>query len=244
VKTIKPTATTLSLRPTTAGTYVYTITCGGTQSASVTLTVTGSTKTATTTTFTTSPTAPLCGQTVDASVTVTGTQGVPTGTVTFYVGSLVISPALSLSGGKVTWDASTAGVAAGTYPVDVVYSGDANNDSSTSSAKNVTLTANSTSTTLSITPNPIDTGSSATLLAVVARTGSGATGVPAGTVNFYAAGSLLLNSTPVTLNGQGQATYTASTNGVPAGTYPITAVYSPDAEDKTSTSNVVEEVVN
>jgi Bacterial Ig-like domain (group 3) len=242
VKTIKPTATTLSLKPT-AGTYVYTITCGGMQSASTTLTVTGSTKTATTTAITATPASLPVGNTVTLSAKVTGTSGTPTGTVSFYYGSTLLHTS-TLSDGTGTFAASTTGLPAGTYGISATYSGDAANDgSSTTKNANVTLTNNTTSTALTVTPNPIAAGGTATLVAIVARTNQGATGIPGGTVNFYV-DTTLLNPTPIKVNSQGHATFSASTNGIGAGTYPVHAQYSGDNGDAASTSNTVMVVLN
>ena len=238
IKTIKPTATTLSLKPANGGTYVYTITCGGSQTASVTLTVTGTTKTATTTAVSAAPSTLSVGNTVTLTAKVTGTSGTPTGTVNFYYGSLLIHTS-TLSAGSGTYAASTAGLPAGTYGISATYSGDANNDaSSTTKDANVTLTNNTTSTVLTVTPNPVAAGGTATLEAAVSRTNSGATGIPGGTVNFYV-DTTLLNPTPIKLNGQGQAILSASTNGIAAGDYPVHAVYSGENGDNASTSNTV-----
>jgi uncharacterized repeat protein (TIGR03803 family) len=238
VKTIKPTATTLSLKPANAGTYVYTITCGGTQSASATLTVTGSNKTNTTTAISVSPTSTTVGNTVTFSATVKGTSGTPTGSVSFYFNGILLHTS-TLSNGTGLYPIATTGLPAGTYGLSASYSGDGNNNaSSTTSNANVTLTNNTTATVLTITPNPPAVGGTVTMEAVVSRTNQGATGIPGGTVNFYV-GTGLLNSTPAKVNAQGQATFSIGTTGVPTGSYPIHAVYSGENGDNASTSNTV-----
>jgi len=243
IKTIKPTATTLSLKPANGGTYVYTITCGGSQTASVTLTVTGTTKTATTTAVSAAPTTLSVGNTVTLSAKVTGTSGTPTGTVSFYYGSTLLHTS-TLSAGTGSYTASTTGLPAGSYEISATYSGDANNDaSSTTTDAKVMLTNNTTSTVLTVTPNPIAAGGNASLEAVVTRTNSGATGIPGGTVNFYA-GTTLINSTPIKLNSQGQAIFSASTSGIAAGDYPVHAVYSGENGDTASTSNTVTAILD
>jgi Na+-driven multidrug efflux pump len=76
-----------------------------------------------------------------------------------------------------------------------------------------------------------------TLTATVNRPAAGASGTPTGSVTFYANGSDALAT--VKLNASGVATLTASSNGYPAGTYPITAKYLGDSSDTTSTSTAV-----
>jgi hypothetical protein len=88
------------------------------------------------------------------------------------------------------------------------------------------------STTVTASPNPGSQGQPVTLTATVARTGSGVTGIATGTVNFYYQ-SLLLGSG--TLNPSGIASYAASTAGVPAGSYAVTAQYAGDSSDVAST---------
>jgi hypothetical protein len=71
------------------------------------------------------------------------------------------------------------------------------------------------------------------LTATVKRSTSGATGTPTGTVTFYAGTTVIGTSS---LNSSGVAAFTASTKGIGAGTYSVTAKYSGDANDTTSTS--------
>ena len=92
-----------------------------------------------------------------------------------------------------------------------------------------TLTVgDTTSTTLTASPNPVTPPASVTLTATV--TGSGK---PTGSVTFLY-GSTTLGTAK--LNSGGVATFAASSNGVPAGSYAITAKYSGDSENITSTS--------
>jgi len=88
-----------------------------------------------------------------------------------------------------------------------------------------------TTITLTATPQTVTPPGNVQLAATVARTGSN--GVPTGTVTFYYE-TLALGS--ATLNGSGVATLSASSSGVAAGSYAITAQYSGDAEDAASTS--------
>jgi uncharacterized repeat protein (TIGR03803 family) len=102
-----------------------------------------------------------------------------------------------------------------------------------SASTQVTVNAVTPSTTtLTASPNPATVGQSVTLTATV--TGSGAT--PTGSVTFSAGGNTLGNE-PV--NGSGVAVLTASTAGIPAGSYPVIATYSGDGTYAKSTSNTV-----
>ena len=161
------------------------------------------------------------------STTVTSKGDVtPTGTVTYSVGTLTIGTATLTSGvGKFT--ASTAGYAAGNYSVTAKYSGDSKNNAS-STTITVPLLA-PTSTTISASPNPVTPPGQIVLTATVKRTS--ASGTPSsGNVTFYY-GTLSLGSAMVN---NGAASITASTSGLAAGTYKITANYAGDALDAKS----------
>jgi hypothetical protein len=86
---------------------------------------------ATTTALVSSPNPSLVGQTVTFTATVSGAS--PTGTVQFRDGATVLGT-VGLSG--TTAVLSTAALAQGTHPITAVYSGDANNQASTSPVVN------------------------------------------------------------------------------------------------------------
>jgi hypothetical protein len=95
-----------------------------------------------------------------------------------------------------------------------------------------TLTVgDTTSTTLTVMPNPIPANSAVTLSAAVTR--AGGVGVATGSVKFYY-GTDLLGT--VNLNGSGVAKLAASSSGLPAGSYVLDAVYQGDSADVGSTS--------
>ena len=93
----------------------------------------------------------------------------------------------------------------------------------------------STTTTVTASANPSTIGSAVTFTATVAA----GVGTPTGTVTFMN-GATSLGT--FALNGAGVATL--STSALPLGTTSITAVYSGDAGDATSTSAVYSQVVN
>jgi len=91
-----------------------------------------------------------------------------------------------------------------------------------------------TSTTLTASPNPVTPPANVTLTATVTRTTG--TGMPTGSVTF-SSGTIVLGK--ASLNGSGVSTLAASSKGVAAGSYPVTAEYSGDAQDAASSSSAV-----
>ncbi len=177
------------------------------------------------------------GQNATLTATVTAGYGVPTGSVSFYSGSLLLARQPLVSGAA-SYTASTATLPAGMYPVTAAYSGDSNYDPATSEPYNITISRAATSTTVNASPATVTPPSSTMLTAQVARTAG--SGTPTGTVTFYSA-TLPIGS--ATLNANGTATLSAATNGIPSGTYPVTAKYSGDNSDSPSTSASVKVTV-
>lgn len=101
----------------------------------------------------------------------------------------------------------------------------------------VISTLPTTTTALTVTPNPAVAGQTVTLTAQV-TTASGST-APTGTVSFMNGSTQLGTGS---LNSSGVATYT--TSSLSASSYPITAVYSGDTNYSGSTSSAVTLVVN
>jgi hypothetical protein len=107
------------------------------------------------------------------TATVTGTN--PTGSVTFSVatlGALGVSP---VSAGKAVLLVSDLPPLLGVFAVQALYSGDANNTTSTSANVTVTITKKTPSIVVSVSPNPVYQGQSLAIRAVVP--GYGATGM-------------------------------------------------------------------
>jgi CubicO group peptidase (beta-lactamase class C family) len=96
-----------------------------------------------------------------------------------------------------------------------------------------------TSTTVAASPNPATVGQSVTLTATVKK--SSGTGSPTGSVTFKTGTTLIGSSN---LNGSGVATFAASSNGLPTGSYPITASYGGDANDAVSNSTATTVTLN
>jgi len=217
----------------TPGKYTFAITCGGTETALGTLTVTSQTVT-TTTTLTASPNPVQSGANITLMATVkkNSGSGTPTGKVAFKYGSDTLATVSLNSSGVATLTAPTTGYPIATYGIVAVYEGDSGDATSTSSTVDVEVVKDTTSTALTITPTSVVIGAEVTLQATVTSTVGGK---PTGSVAFKDGGTTLGT---VNLSG-GVATAKVSSSGYPAGTYNITAVYSGDATQATSTSPAV-----
>jgi len=214
------------------GTYVLAITCGGQESALVTVKVTGG-AVATTSTLTASATNIPAGGVVTLTDTVKKTSGtgVPTGTVTFKSGSTVLYSNKLNESGVLSITASSTGYPNGSYPIVATYAGDANDDASTSNTVTISV-KDATATALTINPTSVKIGANVTLKATVTASKGG---TPTGTVSFMD-GTVNLGTVPVS---GGVASATVSSKGYPAGVYNITAVYSGDSTQAPSTSPAV-----
>ena len=178
-----------------------------------------------------SPNPSIVGQSVVFTATVPA--GV-TGTVQFKDGTTLLGTG-TISGTTATL--ATATLAAGTHPVTAVYGGDANYNTATSTVDNqvvskATLGQNGLANiVLTSSPNPSTVGQSVTFAATVP---SGVTG----TVQFVDGTTTLGTGTIAGTT----ATFTTTT--LAAGTHPVTAVYSGDANYNPATSVVYNQVVN
>ncbi len=179
----------------------------------------------------------LVGQSVTFRATVGSSVGAPPNgeIITFKNGSAVLGSG-TLSGG--TTSLTTSAQAAGIYTITASYGGDANFAGSTSSGLRQVVnstTKAATSTGLVSSLNPSIYGQKVEFTATVTTTGSVP---PTGKVSFvwegYSIGS-------ATLNASGVASLSKSNLNVY--TYPVTAVYSGDANNLGSTSAIVNQVV-
>ncbi len=180
----------------------------------------------TATTVTAAPSPGIAGgpETITATVTVTAGSGTPTGTVTFTSGTTQLGSAPVSNTGTAT---ITPALAQGSYQIVATYSGDANNQGSTSAPLTLNVVQATTQTALVVAPNPALVLATITLTATV--TGNG--GTPTGSMNFLADGNVIGTGT---LSPAGIATFSTAT--LAAGTYAITASYNGDANDAVSTS--------
>ena len=167
------------------------------------------------------------GQSVTLSATVT--PGTATGGVQFLDGSTVLG-AVAVSGGSAALSLSS--LTAGTHSITAVYSGDANDATSTSVVLTQTVNKIASSVALASAANPSTFGQSVALSAAVTP------GTATGSVQFLDGASVLGAATV----SNGAATLSLTT--LSAGAHSITAVYSGDANYLTSTSPAVAQTVN
>ena len=172
------------------------------------------------------------GQSVTFTATVTSGTGIPDGSVTFKDGTTTLGTGTLDASGIATYTTST--LAFGTRSMTAVYGGSTNYSTSTSSTFNQVVIGDTT-TSVTAAPNPSSLGQSVTFTATV----SSINGTPPGTVNFWDNGAPLSNGT---LNGSGIATFTTSSLSV--GIHQITAMYMGTPRYNSSTSAVLNQVVN
>ena len=189
-------------------------------------------KASTVTTLISSLNPSVYGQSVTLTATVAPASGsgVPTGTITFKNGESAIK-SVSLINGTAAYTTSALG--AGSLALSASYAGDANFAGSSGALTQVVQQA-TTKTTFIPTPNPSSLGQTVTFAATV--TGEDL-GTVTGSVSFMN-GSKTMGSAPIA---KGKATFTNAFTA--AGTDPITAVYTGDANNLTSTSPSINQVV-
>jgi mRNA-degrading endonuclease toxin of MazEF toxin-antitoxin module len=230
-------STTIPLTVPAAGTYQIVVGCPATDaftcnSVNLSLTSVGSTTglIKTTTTLSLSPAVPLAGQPTLFTATVTSaTAGSApiSGTVLFFNGTTQIGSG-TIFGGVASASITLTSTALASFTA--VYSGDTNYAPSTSTP--ITLSPTLTPVTVTLTALGATglAGSNVTLTAQVSGTvSSGA--APTGTVSFYVAGTVpaLLGTVKLTPGVAGTPSIAQlNTQGIPAGTQTLYAVYSGD----------------
>jgi hypothetical protein len=178
-------------------------------------------------TVATSNSQSIFGQPVTFTATVTPPGA--TGSMQFRDGSTVLGTS-PVASGVAQLPVSSLSVA--THSITAVYSGDANNATSTSAPISQFVLKASTATTLSSSPNPSTLGQAILFTAQVAPAAA------TGSVQFMDSANLM-GTSPV--NG-GIATLSVSDRA--AATHSFTAVYSGDANFNGSTSSAVSQTVN
>jgi hypothetical protein len=201
---------------------------------------------ATITVLAASPNPSTAGATVTFTANVTSsTAGTITGTVTFLDGETNIgSGNVGADGGAMFM---TSALAQGSHSITAMYGGNSNYSTSTSTAVTQLVnaaggqTATSTSVTSSL--NPSTVGASVTFTATVSARAAAArkaavSAPPSGSVTFLDGATTLGTGTL----SSGSATF--ATSALTPGSHSITAMYGGDPNYSTSTSSVVQQVVN
>jgi hypothetical protein len=205
-------------------------------------------KAATTTAVSSSKNPTVSGEGVTFTATVaaaspaTGTPTGPTGSVAFKDGGTTFCTVTLVAG---TASCGTATLTPGTHNITASYTGDANytaSDSTVAVLQQVNKASSGTVVTSS--KNPAEIGDNVTYTATVSPVAPG-TGVPSGTVTFAEGGNAIGGCGAVILTpGASNATATCTVSNPPLGTHAITATYSGDGNFNTSTSPVLNQVVN
>jgi sugar lactone lactonase YvrE len=176
------------------------------------------------------------GATITFNATVTSQGGTPTGTVQFFDGSNPLG-----TGSLTTLSSTSAGASfaistltLGAHAITAIYSGDALDATSTSTAVAENIQADTIGVTLTATANPAVYGAPLTLTAQV--NGTGAT--PTGTVNLLD-GSTTIATLPVTASG----TIAFVNPSLSIGAHTLTAAYSGDTNHSASNSSPLAETI-
>ena len=180
----------------------------------------------TTTTVSATPNASVYGEDVTIAATVSvvsPASGTPTGTIAFYADGVSLGSEAVDAYGNASIDVTS--LAAGSDTITASYSGDANFGAQSCAARRSAdgEPPGNTLTQVSSAPNPSSVGQDVTIDAAVTAV-SPASGVPTGSVTFYADGIVLGSGT---LNGSGNASFDVSTLAV--GGHSITADYDGDS---------------
>ncbi len=187
----------------------------------------------TNTALTSSANPSISGAALTFTAQVTGQGGTPTGTVIFEDGSVTLGRATLSAAGVAALTTST--LLPGQHTIAAVYTGDANNLTSTSAAVSQ-LVQQRTTTAIASNNDPALTASAVTLTVSVTNSGIG---TPSGTVTLTD-GSTTLGTSPLSLNG----TATFTTAALAAGTHSLVATYSGDTENFNSSSAAFSQIVN
>lgn len=163
----------------------------------------------------------------------TAANGVPTGSVDVQAGTTVLCH-FDLSHGRGSCSPGDSELAPGSYRIAALYSGDANNDPSTSSKKRLRVTRDSSRTDLSLSRSTVTVGrESDEEFRVSVSAGGASAGEPTGSVDVRAGGRVLCR---LDLS-QGNGRCSLNDRQLRAGSYEIEARYRGDADFAPSVSD-------
>jgi len=165
-----------------------------------------------------------------AAVTPSSGTGVPTGNVAFMDGTTLLGS--SAVDGSGTATLSTVSLAVGTHVVTAQYGGDGTFTASSSSGLSQTINKAPTTTTLTSSPNPSNSGQPVTFTATLSPS------TATGTVQFFD------SSTSLGTAAVSGGTASLTTSSLAVGSHAVTAVYSGDGNYITSTSFAYLQTVN
>ena len=225
-------------KPATAGDYLVSITCGGVKTGLRFVVIMSATATNTTLT---GPATFVSGQAFMSSGTVSkqgGVLGVPTGTVTLKADGEQLATVPVHADGSYSFSASGVGIPSGTFSVTATYNGDGGDAASTSTPLSIAVAKQTTETGVSAYPNPVPANQEVRLSTTVYGISSGPRARSRSPTRVRFSRRVLSPQG----SGASTAQFTASTSGLPAGTYAVKASYSGDAYDQpSSTVNVTVE---
>jgi hypothetical protein len=192
------------------------------------------------TTVSCAPTSVLANVSTTCTATVTDPTGVaPTGTVSFvssgagaFSGPRCSLPAPARLSASCSVSYTPAAVGSGKHVISATYNGDTTHAVDTGASTQITVSARSTSTTVTCTPGSVAVGQSGTCLATVSDTAGAGASAPGGTVSFVSSGPSGFDPATCMLSGTGATascvvSYTPHKGG--AGTQAVTAAYGGDA---------------
>jgi large repetitive protein len=230
-----PDLATFTISTLLVGTHPITATYAGdnfnTAAASVAINqVVSLTVTSDTVTAAPNPGVQGAAETLTDTVTITQGMGTPTGVVTFTSGTTVLGTANLTAARTATINPV---LAPGNYSIVATYAGDAD-DAGSQSAPVALTVENSSTATVTSTPDPSLFGQAVTFT-VQATSGAGGT-VPSGTVTIFDTFGGVKNmlAAGLALNLTGTATFATTTLAV--GAHSISVTYSGDASHAASTS--------
>ncbi|MBB6143931.1 hypothetical protein HNQ77_001880 [Silvibacterium bohemicum] len=186
----------------------------------------------TTTTLASNQNPSLFGQNVTFTATVSGNGIVPTGAITFTDGSTPLATVNVNTAGVASYSTTTLSI--GVHQIVASYSGDSDDQKSTSAVVNQSVQSQ-TSVALASSLNPALAAVPVTFTATVTN-GNGT--VPTGTVTINDGSSVLAE---LTLPANGTVSFTTST--LPVGTHSITAAYGGDTDDAAAKSGTLAQVI-
>jgi uncharacterized repeat protein (TIGR03803 family) len=222
----KSIAGNMTVEPATSGTILYTLTCGGSQTATATVDVLP--KIVTTTTIDSAPSSLVFGQTGAVDVSVATPSGVVSGIVDLVSGGKTIATA-EVTNGVAHLSFATAKLSAANYSVQASYEGNQKYAASVSGVAKIVVAKTTPTVKFTLTPAKLADGEPVTLIVSVTN----GAGTPSGSVVFSIGNQTITSS----VLSSGSAIVSIDTSKYAAGTYAVTAKYGGDVDDTTASAS-------